>query len=74
MDELNQATKGSTQKNTRRDVGAPREWYSRGYLPHRDARHLIQSISYRLADSLPQTKPWSSARPFHADESLGVLN
>jgi len=38
------------------DVGAPRGWYSRGYLPHRDDTHLIQSVTYRLADSLPQTK------------------
>lgn len=41
------------------DVGAPGdalEWHSRGYLPHRDARGLIQSVTYRLADSLPQTK------------------
>ena len=33
-----------------------RGWYSRGYLPHCDASHLIQSVTYRLADSLPQTK------------------
>lgn len=32
------------------------EWYSRGYLPHRDRLHLLQSITFRLADSLPQTK------------------
>lgn len=41
------------------DVGAPRHskgWYSRGYLPHRDAPSLLQSITYRLADSLPQEK------------------
>ncbi len=44
------------------DVGAPgaltpkREWYSRGYLPHRDRIHLLQSITFRLADSLPQSK------------------
>ena len=46
------------------DVGAPRvgvpsgrrEWYSRGYLPHCDAADLIQFVTYRLADSLPQTK------------------
>ena len=45
------------------DVGDPgrafqpvREWYSRGYLPHRDAPRLIQSVTYRLADSLPQEK------------------
>ncbi|MFA7171944.1 MAG: transposase [Kiritimatiellia bacterium] len=38
-----------------RDVGTP-EWHSRGYLPHRDHLHLIQSITFRLVDSLPQTK------------------
>lgn len=32
------------------------EWYSRGYIPHRDAASLIQSVTYRLADSLPQEK------------------
>ncbi len=31
-----------------------REWYSRGYLPHRDRIGLLQSITFRLADSLPQ--------------------
>ena len=30
-----------------------RGWYSRGYLPHFDSPHLIQHITYRLADSLP---------------------
>jgi putative transposase len=34
----------------------PRGWYSRGYLPHCDGVRLIQSVTYRLADSLPQTK------------------
>ncbi len=43
------------------DVGAPRDgalkgWYSRGYLPHCDDTQLIQSITFRLADSLPQEK------------------
>lgn len=33
---------------------SPREWYSRGYLPHCDRTGLIQSITFRLADSLPQ--------------------
>lgn len=37
-------------------VGAPREWYSRGYLPHRDAKQLLQAVTFRLADSLPQEK------------------
>jgi type I restriction enzyme R subunit/putative DNA methylase len=31
-------------------------WHSRGYLPHRDLPHLLQSITYRLSDSLPQAK------------------
>ncbi|HEX2888109.1 transposase [Vineibacter terrae] len=28
-------------------------WHSRGYLPHFDAAGAIQSITFRLADSLP---------------------
>jgi REP element-mobilizing transposase RayT len=28
-------------------------WYSRGYLPHRDDAGLVQSITFRLADSFP---------------------
>jgi REP element-mobilizing transposase RayT len=31
-------------------------WYSRGYLPHRDEIGLLQTITIRLADSLPQSK------------------
>ncbi len=34
-------------------VGAPRGWYSRGYLPHFDSSFVIQTVTYRLADSLP---------------------
>ena len=37
------------------DASAP-EWHSRGYLPHRDRAHLLQSITFRLADSLPQSE------------------
>ena len=29
-------------------------WYSRGYMPHLDEFGLLQSITFRLADSLPQ--------------------
>jgi len=42
--------------NLREDIGAPespKEWYSRGYLPHRDAKELLQAVTFRLADSLP---------------------
>jgi putative transposase len=34
----------------------PRGWYCRGYLPHLDAPHTLQFITFRLADSLPQEK------------------
>ena len=61
---------GMNTKRADEDVGAPgdvdapgyvgspgtHEWYSRGYLPHRDAPRLIQFVTYRLADSLPQEK------------------
>jgi putative transposase len=30
-----------------------RDWHSRGYLPHCDVPGLIQSITFRLGDSLP---------------------
>jgi hypothetical protein len=30
-------------------------WYSRGYLPHFDSLGAMQFITFRLADSLPQT-------------------
>lgn len=31
-------------------------WYSRGYLPHFDSGKVVQSVTFRLADSLPQEK------------------
>ena len=31
------------------------EWYSRGYLPHFDVPRVIQHITYRLVDSLPDS-------------------
>ncbi|MEO6230235.1 MAG: HsdR family type I site-specific deoxyribonuclease [Ferruginibacter sp.] len=34
--------------------GMPEEWHT-GKLPHRNKQGLIQSITFRLADSLPQT-------------------
>ena len=47
-------------ENARKNPGAPsispKGWYSRGYLPHRDEIGLLQSITFRLADSLPQSK------------------
>ena len=32
----------------------PKGWHHRGYLPHFDDQTKIQTITYRLADSLPQ--------------------
>ena len=36
--------------NTREPLG----WYSRGYLPHLDAPDILQSLAFRLADSVPR--------------------
>jgi putative transposase len=32
----------------------PKGWYSRDYLPHFDRPHLIQGITFRLNDSMPE--------------------
>jgi len=52
---------GNEKERADGDVGAPGgvgalEWYSRGYLPHRDCKELLQTVTFRLADSLPQEK------------------
>ncbi len=31
----------------------PKGWYSRGYLPHLDVPDVVQSVMFRLGDSLP---------------------
>lgn len=33
----------------------PRIWHSRGYIPHVDPGEMTQFITFRLADSMPQT-------------------
>ena len=33
--------------------GAPRGWHSRGYMPHFDSLHVVQHVTFHLADSLP---------------------
>ena len=33
-----------------------RHWHCRGYLPHLDSPQTLQSITFRLADSLPRAK------------------
>ncbi|QOV91778.1 REP-associated tyrosine transposase [Humisphaera borealis] len=42
---------GEPERGVPRNV--PKNWYTRGYLPHCDQSGLLQSITYRLADSLP---------------------
>jgi hypothetical protein len=51
---------GDEITNADEGVGAPSEtpsndrgWFSRGYLPHFDSSFVIQVVTYRLADSLP---------------------
>ena len=46
---------GKSDEDAKLGLGVPR-WYSRGYLPHFDSKEKIQSITFRLADSLPQIK------------------
>ena len=47
-------TPGSAEPRLRNN--SSNEWRSRGYLPHCDRFGLLQSITFRLADSLPQQK------------------
>ena len=35
-------------------LGFAEEWNIGGNLPHRNSKHLIQSITFRMADSMPQ--------------------
>lgn len=44
-----------SRSGERRTQDQPKGWYSRGYIPHFDTAHVIQHITYRLADSLPQS-------------------
>ncbi|HKU97338.1 MAG TPA: transposase, partial [Vineibacter sp.] len=34
-------------------MSEPKGWHSRGYLPHYDTPCLVQTVTFRLADSLP---------------------
>ena len=38
-----------------RSTFIPRGWHSRGYLPHFDGGEIAQTITFRLADSLPKS-------------------
>jgi len=37
-----------------KSVITPRGWHSRGYLPHFDGGEIAQTVTFRLADSLPR--------------------
>lgn len=46
-------------------------WTHRGYLPHFDEPGLVQSVTFRLADSLPAEKieKWKEERAWQDEES-----
>jgi REP element-mobilizing transposase RayT len=42
-------------KDANREIGVPRVWHSRGYLPHFESSEVTQHVTFHLADSLPRT-------------------
>src|SRR6266513_2670330 len=54
-----------------RDAG----WHSRGYLPHFDGGEIAQTVTFRLADSLPQTvlERWKSELAADSSNTDAVL-
>lgn len=51
----NQTPSGNAEPQLGKNNTIPEKaWFSRGYLPHLDQKGLLQSITFRLADSLPQ--------------------
>ena len=53
-------------------AGRPRKaWHSRGYLPHLDQPGIIQSVTFRLSDSVPAEviDAWKSALAITGDEA-----
>src|SRR5690606_27845161 len=56
-----------------KSFGLPEEWHTRN-LPHRNKRELVQFITYRLADSLPQNvlKKIEQAIEHHTDKEKVV--
>ncbi len=51
-----------------------RGWYSRGYLPHWDHPGMIQSLNFRLGDSLPLTviEKWKNELALHSEGERSV--
>jgi REP element-mobilizing transposase RayT len=54
------------------DARAPKGWHSRGYLPHFDSPEVVQMLTFRLADSLPQGKieQWRQSGRCRTDRQL----
>ncbi|MEM9480771.1 MAG: transposase [Verrucomicrobiota bacterium] len=48
------ALSNMTQDADSHETKTHKDWHDRTYLPHWDKEHLIQSITFRLADSLPK--------------------
>jgi len=44
-----------------------RGWHSRNYLPHLDSPDLVQTVIFRLADSLPESVRRSLENDPHPD-------
>ena len=63
------ASPGSAGIPAGKDAGAPRGWYSRGYLPHLDQPGLYQSITFRLEDSVPEAviQGWKTELHWRSD-------
>jgi len=51
MASISVASIKETLRQELRDAG----WHSRGYLPHFNGGEIVQTVTFRLADSLPQT-------------------
>lgn len=47
-------TRGTPQPSLSTNLDAPLGWHSRGYLPHLDVPGLLQTVGFRLADSVPR--------------------
>jgi putative transposase len=47
-------TSESCRSGERQPQNPPKGWYSSNDLPHLDSANVIQHVTYRLADSLPQ--------------------
>jgi len=52
----------------------PSSWHSRGFLPHFDLPHLLQSLTFRLHDAVPQSLIESWRTELSRNKSLSAEN